>query len=841
MKPINLQPGPQILMALTHTAMKPIDALCELIDNAIDSFSEAADRGKPVKHPEIRVDLPTKRQLNDGVGVLRILDNGPGMTLDAAARALTAGYSGNNPYDRLGLFGMGLNIATSKFSKRTTMMTSTSDSDTALRVVVDLEKLQEQGNYLVNPEYIEKEILFPGGRGTIIELDSWWPESNPNADFPANLVKHRPAKIRDIIGRRYATVLRQAGGKIKILIDGEACPPFEHCVWDKSRSVKRGGARVPAKIEFDEVLGKQTRCENCRSLMDEGKPCSNCKSTSFRTVFHRVCGWVGVQRYDDQNHFGIDVIRNGRAIRELEKDAFFTFTDELGNSIKDYPIDSQYGRIVGEVHLDHVPVDFTKQDFQRSSSEWIEAMKFIRGESSLQPRRDGADQNDSPVFKIYQGYRRTRDFGSRDMYMGVWNKDKKKPARISRDVEKDFLEKFKRKEDGYYDDSKWWEKVEEAEREPVEDMAVCPQCGMQSLDSAEVCESCGNILRSTECIKCGKEIALSEDACRHCGQSQIPEGPWECNICGLTSNPPDAENCSRCKEKKGAVNPFSLEVLLQKSDKDDELSADEVSVKYADGSSTATISLEVFVMQSPLRGFGMQLPAVVFSGEGAATVRIFLDKSHSLFASLQVRPEHVVASELAHLKHVKNAGLAGGRHKAAHTLTAIEAGILEKYWSDALSDSTENVQKDIIKMLDDIRVKLPGIFQKEAEDVYGDLSEQDEMDMIKRMREMGEDISSIPSLKSSGEFLMYISPETVLHLLKNHTGLFFDGSVFNELYKNIPDVADANLSAIQSEVKKTYINCLEDCVGFLGYTNPGQIIVRRARASYEFLMDKFAE
>jgi len=841
MKPINLQPGPQILMALTQTAMKPIDALCELIDNAIDSFSEAADRGEPVKHPEIRVNLPTRRQLNDGAGVLRVQDNGPGMTLDAAARALTAGYSGNNPYDRLGLFGMGLNIATSKFSKRTILMTSTSDSDAALKVTVDLEALLAQKGFEVTPENVEKENLFPSGRGTIIELDSWWPDGNPNADFPANLVKHRPVKIRDIVGRRYATILRRAAGKIKILIDGEACTPFEHCVWGKSRSVKRGSARVPARIEFDEVLGKQTRCESCRSLMAEGEPCPSCKSTSFRTVPHRVHGWVGVQRYDDQNHFGIDVIRNGRAVRELEKDAFFTFTDELGSPIKDYPIDSQYGRIVGEIHLDHVPVDFTKQDFQRSSSEWIEAMKFIRGESSLQPRQDGADQNDSPVFKIYQGYRRTRDFGSGDMYMGFWNKDKGKPARIDRKTEEEFLERFKRKEEGYYDDSKWWEKVEEAEREPVEDLAECPQCGMQSLDSAEVCESCGNILRPTECIKCGKEIALSEDACRHCGQSQVPEGPWECNICGLTTNPPDAENCGRCGEKKGTVNPFSLEVLLQKSDKDDGLSADEVSVKYADRKSTATIGLEAFIMQSPLRGFGMHLPAVVFSGEGAAIVQMFLDKTHSLFTSLQVRPEHVVASELAHLKYAKNAGLAGGRYKAAHTLTAIESGILEKYWSDALSDSTENVQKDIFSMLDEIRAKLPGIFQKEAEDVYSDLSEQDEMDMIKRMREMGEDISSISNLKSSGGFLMYISPETILSLLKSHTGLFFDGSVFNEPYKNIPDVADANLSAIQSEVRKTHINCFEDCVSFLGYTNPGQIIVRRARASYEFLMDKFAE
>jgi len=64
--------------------------------------------------------------------------------------------------------------------------------------------------------------------------------------------------------------------------------------------------------------------------------------------------------------FGIDLIRNGRAIRPSEKSAFFTYVDEFKNEIKDYPIDSQYGRIVGEIHLDFVPVDFLKQDFQRA-------------------------------------------------------------------------------------------------------------------------------------------------------------------------------------------------------------------------------------------------------------------------------------------------------------------------------------------------------------------------------------------------------------------------------------------------------------------------------------------
>ena len=38
-------PDPKVLLALTHTPMQPMDALCELIDNAIDSFHYAKIQG----------------------------------------------------------------------------------------------------------------------------------------------------------------------------------------------------------------------------------------------------------------------------------------------------------------------------------------------------------------------------------------------------------------------------------------------------------------------------------------------------------------------------------------------------------------------------------------------------------------------------------------------------------------------------------------------------------------------------------------------------------------------------------------------------------------------------
>jgi hypothetical protein len=44
-------PDPKVLLALTRTPMQPLDALCELIDNAIDSFAIAKIQGIVIDNP----------------------------------------------------------------------------------------------------------------------------------------------------------------------------------------------------------------------------------------------------------------------------------------------------------------------------------------------------------------------------------------------------------------------------------------------------------------------------------------------------------------------------------------------------------------------------------------------------------------------------------------------------------------------------------------------------------------------------------------------------------------------------------------------------------------------
>jgi hypothetical protein len=838
MTEFDLTPDPKVLIALTHTPLQPLDALCELIDNAIDSFNVAKLQGAAIEFPLVVVELPGGAEISRGEGAVRVRDNGPGLTAELAEKALRAGYSGNRPYDSLGLFGMGFNISSGKLGRRTRFLTARKNEEHAIEVIVDLIELQEKRSYKVPVNVVKKPAEFD--HGTAVEVRGWWPEGNPNNGFVRKLASYGKTEIRRQIGRRYATILAQE--KVRILINGEPCEPFEHCVWDSSRYVeRRGHGQIPAVFKFNEVVGHQSRCSICNDLIPDGEvACPTCGSASFTTLEERIRGWVGIQRYDDANDFGIDLIRNGRAVRIAEKSAFFEFTDELKRVIKDYAIDQPYGRIVGEVHLNHVPVDFLKQDFQRSSPEWQRAVSFLRGESSLQPNQPGAENNHSPVFKLYQGYRRVRTPGKTDMYMGYWDVDSDRPKRVSRETEKDYLEKFKAKLPGYYDDSEWWKLVEQADQRPLPELVECPECKAQNLKDNEQCQVCGHVLIGKACLnpECGRTIAKSAVTCGHCGTSQVPQiaEPWKCEVCD-EGNPPEAEVCRRCAKPRGTEHPASIEYLAKNADKDDELSIPGCSVPLADGSHSSPIDVITYVTRVPIETSwqGPRVPLIAFKGE---QIHVFIDKSHLLFRTYRMRPEPMISSEVAQFLYETNRRLLNARNSGAHSISNLSWRIMERRWAETLEDSADDIKEDIRHLFDAIRGRLAALVGDEAEDLFDDLSEIQKRNMVERMLGRNLDISKLGQMKKTGEYLSYVDEETVVEIFRKSPAIFFDGGVWDVAYAGITDLPEPVLREVQNRVIAKYINCLDDCAGFLGYDTPENLISQRARASVNFLLQR---
>jgi hypothetical protein len=832
----DLTPDPRVLIALTHTPLSPLDALCELIDNAIDSFHAAELQGAKVDFPLVIVELPSRAEVDRDEGIVRVRDNGPGLTAEQAEKALRAGFSGNKSFDTLGLFGMGFNVSTGKLGRVTRFHTARAESDHAIEVVIDLVKMQETGSYKVPVVAVPKLPEFTSG--TMVEVSGWWPEGNPNSGFIRNLASYSKPKVRDQIGARYATILR--GSKVRVVVNQEACKAFEHCVWGKSRYVqRREHGRIPARFDFDTVLGTQTRCSVCDTKIVGQSECPACRSTHFRTMEERVTGWLGIQRFDDQSFFGVDLIRNGRAIRLAEKAAFFEFTDEFKKTTKDYPIDSPYGRIVGEVRLDHVPVDFLKQDFQRSSEEWQRAMSYMRGDSSLQPEQPNADKNESWMFKLYQGYRRVRTAGTADMYMGYWDRQTNKPKRISRDIEVDFYKKFMEKVPGYYDDTEWWKKVEEADQPPLEELINCPECGAENLKSAEQCLVCGHILNGQACINpdCGRMIPRSAVTCPHCGTSQVPEikEPWGCQVCGQI-NTPDVEACIRCLKPRGTPSPMSRESLMESSDRDDDLSLAGCSVVLASGAHSQPVNVNVYATRATIvpRWGAPPVPLVTFRGE---SIEVFIDLTHPVFKAYQTRAEVLVAEEIAQYLYIMNGALVE-RHQGEHTIGNLTWRVLEKGWADVLEDSPDRVKDDSRRLFDAIRSALINGNGSALADLFGELTEQQTSVVVSNMMGRGLDVGKIDELRSTGRYVAFVDEETVVDLFRKAPQFFLDEKVWRDRYTAVEGLPEAVTRDYRARIRAIYLNCLEDTAAYLRYEAPEPVITQRARGSVQYLQSR---
>lgn len=841
MQTFDLTPDPKVLLALTHTPMQPLDALCELIDNAIDSFHVAKLEGNPIRQPIVIVDLPRPSELNAGGGCIQIRDNGPGMNLEQAEMALRAGFSGNNSYDTLGLFGMGFNISTGKLGRITKFLTVKKENASAIEVIVDLEKVRQSRSFKVPVN----EIARPTGldNGTVVEISGWWAEGNSNSGFVRKLVQYGMPRVREEIGRRYGTILRDKG--IQIIINGEQCRPFEHCIWQDSRFVERKGiGSIPAVIRFDELIGSQVRCITCAALVQPGSVnCDACGNSGLRTIEERIRGWVGIQRFDDPTEYGIDLIRNGRAIRIGEKSAFFEFTDEFKKTIKDYPIDSPYGRIVGEVHLNHVPVDFLKQDFQRTSPEWLRSMVYLRGESSLQPSQPGADKNQSAIFKLYQGYRRVRNFGRPDMYMGYWDSTSESAKRISRDVEKDYYKKFLVRHPGYYDDSEWWKLVEQADKRPLEELVVCPECSAQNLKGHDSCFSCGYILIGKACInsECAKKIPLSAASCPHCGKSQIPEivKPWTCAVCG-NPNIVELTECSECASPKGTLHPLERLRLLNTSSKADELSISGCTIRLADDTYSSPLDVDTYLTREPIITKPSNKSIALYAIKSPEKIEIFLDPSHKVFKSYHVKSEQLIASEIAILFYDNNRRLSGQKFQGIHTLSNIACQILENRWGSTLEDGPEKVRNDILAFFTILRERMPSILEDRLEDIYDDLDEVQKKTMVDNMQRHGIDLMKLPEMRSNGIFIMYIDEATIVDLFRRIPALFFDGRFWNIPWGKIADLSDAIIEDVRTRTCSVYLNCLEDIANYMKHTQPDSINVQRARASLSLIQQKIS-
>ena len=501
---VDITPTPRILKMLGEIAFEPHKCVGELIDNSIDSFLNNPPSGSisNVSRPEINISVPHRRQVESDRGQVVIEDNGAGMTLDELVNAARAGYSGNSPVENLGLFGMGFNIATARLGGITQLRSGVIGENRWSVIEINPDILQRQRSFRITPRFESKR---PNQHGTRVTISKLRPEQAIGiASGISGGTMRSAAGLRNWISRTYAKYLRDTlpnfgENRLKITVDGRNVEPYRWCVWGKERFVSlnsstRSGQvqRIAAYREFDDVLGEGDFCTDCLVWMTPGmyQPniCGLCGQESLVLRERRMKGWIGIQRHLDDDEFGFDFLRNGRAILQWDKRAFSWTDPDTGKSELEYPIDeprARHGRIVGEVEIDHVPVHYQKDSFEEESPLWREVIDNLRGESPLRPlvtSRKGLPINGSLLVDIYRGFNRTRttEGGRRQDSQKTrkypWNRD----LIIDQGIAKEYHKRFLEGDAEYQTDAKWYEwmvaadKRKEEEARPNEDDPTTP-------------------------------------------------------------------------------------------------------------------------------------------------------------------------------------------------------------------------------------------------------------------------------------------------------------------------------------------------------------------------------
>lgn len=455
----NLEPDPRVLPMLGEINIDQWRCVAELVDNAVDGFLKVSRSGGSITGAKVDVHLPNADSPSAAV---RIIDNRPGMSPETLEHAVRAGWSGNNPIDSLGLFGMGFNIATARLGSVTEVWTTRKGELEWHGLLVDFDKLRQQRHF--RTPHLRRPKADSDQHGTEITIKQLKPEQRKWLAKSAN-----QTSIRKRLAQAYSSMLRPNGLPISfdLFINNKRVEGRRHCVWNADRVVPGpGGTEVPAVIRIDHALADRWYCINCMSWLVDAQPsepCPNCASTD--TVVkreRRVTGWIGIQRYLDQSEFGIDFIRNGRKIEIGNKDLFIWSDDESEET--EYPIDDQRnrGRIVGEIHIDHCRVSYAKDRFDRADPTWNEMHHVIRGEGPLRPEKakdQGFGTNESPLFMLFKAFRRT---SPQSKAAGAYGRILivKDNGRAS-----EMATAFHEGSPDYQDDTKWYELVEAADRE----------------------------------------------------------------------------------------------------------------------------------------------------------------------------------------------------------------------------------------------------------------------------------------------------------------------------------------------------------------------------------------
>ncbi|MFB7540960.1 ATP-binding protein [Streptomyces zaomyceticus] len=790
---MKITPSARVLRMLGEIEFDEWQCIAELIDNAFDDFTEIHRAGTPwAGGYRVSVELPDSAQ-----GQLVITDTGRGMTYERLERAVRAGWSGNDMHDKLGLFGMGFNVSTARLGKRTRVLTTRQGDTEWIGVEIDLDRIGDD----FEAEDITEPKADPNEHGTRIVINRLHPTR-------ARWLNKNGSALRNILGQVYAWIFLNR--PFELWVGGFQVKPVRHCRWGEDRFVLYNNKeRIPAYIEIDQRLENGLACGDCGQWqLTDRDACEDCGSDRLAIRERRVQGWLGIQRYMHKHDYGIDFLRNGRKILRWDKQLFTWRNPDgpVGNEEPEYPVDlaHQGGRIIGEIHLDHVPVTYQKDAFEYGDRSWRSAVEIVRGIAPLLPRRAADmdyEENTSPLALLFKGFRRN-DAGLRYLVPGD---GRNKP--IHEDTRR-WGQEFHRGNPDYQTDERWWQAVvdhEAAKTRGKNAKAAVDTPGRP--DETAVMEALG-----FSGVDTGKPSPATNgaDESKLDAEARSPKD-------GGPSTPPAGEE-ERPETRQERVTRYM------------ENSTTYPSLSRSFGHPRVGF-VEVETRQltaGSLTDENLHPTPVLLDQRAGNSLGAFLDLGHPIFQKFGADPADLLLAEIAVLLRVR----AETEWSHSELIAAIRAESLPATALDAQMISAEAQE-----ILAEIRHRMASELDTtgEAEKAYHFLS-PDELTATEHAMIANGKVTRTADLGTSGEFLLYVPALFLVRLVESLPSAFMDNRVFRGVYEGVASASARRLSLARTV---GYLSDVATQATFAGASLPNQLL--RTRLSIRLLADDLAE
>ena len=256
--------------------------------------------------------LTVEVRLDADKNYVEVSDDGVGMNEETAANSIKLAHSSKK--DKLGEFGLGLKTAATSLGKKFQIITTQQDSDEEYALEYDEDKWLKSGDWMKHEMEIKTGVDKKRSGTTILIRD-----------LRFSIYSNLPGNIRKDLATRFAPYIEN--GEVRIRVNTKWCEP----------------EALELKTDYHQPDGK----EPFRIKLESG---------------NEVWGWRGLlKKGSDKGEYGFRVFRRGRLIMQNAKLGFNPHPEAR--------------QIIGEIHLDHVPVTHNKREFIQESPLWQEINK----------------------------------------------------------------------------------------------------------------------------------------------------------------------------------------------------------------------------------------------------------------------------------------------------------------------------------------------------------------------------------------------------------------------------------------------------------------------------------